>query len=46
MGHFNEMNYGFEHEHLLSHLIVLTSKLFQSDFCVFVSQKDVLKCAV
>lgn len=46
MGHFNEMNYGFEHEPSLSHLIVLTTKLFQSDFCVFVSQKEVLKYAV
>lgn len=36
MGHFHEMNYRFEHEPLLSHLIVLTTKLFQSDFCVCV----------
>lgn len=46
MDHFNEMNYSLEHEPLLSHLIVLTTKSLWSDFCVLVSQKGMLKYAV
>lgn len=40
------MNYGFEHEPLLSYLIVLTNELFQSDLCGGFSQKDVPKYGV
>jgi len=34
MGDFKAMNYVFEHEPFLSHLIVLTTELFQGGFCV------------
>lgn len=32
MGHFNEMNYRFKHQPLLSHPIFLTNKWLQVDF--------------